>query len=98
MPSRRSGRISSSPRPRPSATGSRDSSMLRDEPIPDEQLQRIDETVRGNWPTGEAVDFEEAIAFHESLPASKRFADVLENADRPLLQPRAGVARLDEQI
>jgi len=72
--------------------------MLRDEPIPDEQLQRIDENVRDNWPTGEAVDFEEAIAFHESLPASKRFADVLESADKPLLQPRAGVARLDEQI
>ncbi|GAA0678012.1 methylaspartate mutase subunit E [Natronoarchaeum mannanilyticum] len=72
--------------------------MLRDEPIPDEQLQRIDENVRGNWPTGEAVDFEDAIAFHESLPASKRFADVLEAADKPLLQPRAGVARLDEQI
>ncbi|HMB50771.1 MAG TPA: methylaspartate mutase subunit E [Natronoarchaeum rubrum] len=72
--------------------------MLRDEPIPDEQLRRIDETVRGNWPTGEAVDFEEAIAFHESLPASKRFADVLESADKPLLQPRAGVPRLDEQI
>jgi len=72
--------------------------MLRDEPIPDEQLRRIDENVRGNWPTGEAVDFEEAIAFHESLPASKRFADVLESADKPLLQPRAGVPRLDEQI
>jgi len=72
--------------------------MLRDEPIPDEQLRRIDETVRGNWPTGEAVDFEEAIAFHESLPASKRFANVLESADTPLLQPRAGVPRLDDQI
>ena len=72
--------------------------MLRDERIPAEQLRRTDESIRENWPTGDAVDFEDAIAFHESLPASKRFADVLEDADRPLLQPRAGVARLDEQI
>ncbi|SNZ04188.1 Glutamate mutase subunit E [Natronoarchaeum philippinense] len=72
--------------------------MLRDEPIPGEQLRRIDEEIRGNWPTGQAVDFEEAIAFHESLPASKRFADVLEAAEKPLLQPRAGVPRLDDQI
>jgi len=72
--------------------------MLRDERIPADELQRIDEEIRGNWPTGEAIDFEEAIAFHESLPDGKRFADVLEDADRPLLQPRAGVATLDEQI
>ncbi|WP_323676411.1 methylaspartate mutase subunit E [Halorubellus sp. PRR65] len=72
--------------------------MLRDERIPAEQLRRTDADVRGNWSTGGAVDFEEAVEFHESLPASKRFADVLEDADRPLLQPRAGVARLDEQV
>ncbi|NHN40572.1 methylaspartate mutase subunit E [Halorubellus sp. JP-L1] len=72
--------------------------MLRDERIPAEQLRRTDEAIRGNYPTGADVDFEDAIEFHESLPDEKRFADVLESADRPLLQPRAGVARLDEQI
>jgi methylaspartate mutase epsilon subunit len=72
--------------------------MLRDERIPAEQLRRIDEDVRGDWPTGQDVDFEDAVEFHESLPASKRFAEVLESAERPLLQPRAGVARLEEQI
>ena len=72
--------------------------MIRDERIPAEELQRIDEEVRSDWPTGEDVDFEEAIAYHESLPARKRFADVLESADAPLLQPRAGVPRLDDQI
>src|SRR6056297_3142910 len=72
--------------------------MIRDERIPSDELQRIDEEIRSNWPTGADVDFEEAIEYHESLPASKRFADVLESADKPLLQPRAGGARLDEQI
>ncbi|MCU4751472.1 methylaspartate mutase subunit E [Halobacteria archaeon AArc-curdl1] len=72
--------------------------MIRDERIPSEQLQRIDEELRAGWPTGQAVDFEEAIRYHESLPAHKRFADVLETADQPLLQPRAGVPRLEDQI
>jgi methylaspartate mutase epsilon subunit len=72
--------------------------MPRDERIPADELQRIDDEVRSNWPTGQGVDFEDAIAFHESLPPEKRFADVLEDADRPLLQPRAGVAQLDDQI
>ncbi|USZ71908.1 methylaspartate mutase subunit E [Natronosalvus halobius] len=72
--------------------------MIRDERIPAEELRRIDAALRENWPTGEAVDFDEAVEFHESLPSVKRFADVLESATRPLLQPRAGVPRLEDQI
>ena len=72
--------------------------MVRDERLTDKQLHRIDERVRSNWPTGEAIDFEDAIAFHETLPDHKQFTEVLESADRPLLQPRAGVPRLDDQI
>ncbi|MFC7142502.1 methylaspartate mutase subunit E [Halosimplex aquaticum] len=72
--------------------------MLRDERIPGEQLRETEERLRDRWPTGAGADFEDAVEFHESLPASKRFADVLESADRPLLQPRAGVPRLDDQI
>jgi methylaspartate mutase epsilon subunit len=72
--------------------------MVRDERISTEALQRIDTDVRANWPTGEDVDFEEAIAYHESLPETKCFADVLESAERPLLQPRAGVPCLEDQI
>ena len=72
--------------------------MVRDERLTDEQLHRIDERVRSNWPTGAAVDFEDAIEYHRTLPDHKRFATVLESADRPLLQPRAGVPRLDDQI
>ncbi len=72
--------------------------MLRDERLPAAELRRIDEQVRGNWPTGGDADFETAIAFHEALPAHKRFAEVLESADEPLLQPRAGVPVLADQI
>ena len=72
--------------------------MIRDERLSTDELLRIDESVRADWPTGAAVDFEEAIAYHESLPAEKQFSTVLESADRPLLQPRAGVPRLDDQI
>ncbi len=72
--------------------------MIRDERLSTDELRRIDEEIRTGWSTGPAVDFEEAIAFHESLPREKRFAEVLESADRPLLQPRAGVPRLADQI
>ncbi|RQG86198.1 methylaspartate mutase subunit E [Natrarchaeobius halalkaliphilus] len=72
--------------------------MIRDERLRSDELRRIDREIRADWSTGAAVEFEEAIAFHDSLPASKRFADVLESADVPLLQPRAGVPRLDDQI
>ncbi|MFC4246174.1 methylaspartate mutase subunit E [Natribaculum luteum] len=72
--------------------------MIRDERIPSDELRRIDDEIRSNWATGAAVDFDEAIRYHESLPAEKRFAEVLESADKPLLQPRAGVPRLDDQI
>ncbi len=72
--------------------------MLRDELIPSDELQRIDESVRTNWPTGSSVEFEAAIEFHESLPPESEFATVLESADRPLLQPRAGVPLLEDQI
>lgn len=72
--------------------------MVRDEQLSSDELATIDESIRAEWPTGEAATVDDAIAFHEGLPASKEFATVLESATEPLLQPRAGVARLDEQI
>jgi methylaspartate mutase epsilon subunit len=72
--------------------------MIRDERLSADELQRIDESVREHWHTGEDVDFEEAVAYHQSLPQHKQFAHVLESADRPQLQPRAGVPCLDDQI
>jgi len=64
--------------------------MIRDERIPSDELRRIDEEIRSDWHTGEDVDFEDAIAYHESLPDHKRFADVLESADKPFSSREPG--------
>jgi methylaspartate mutase epsilon subunit len=71
---------------------------VRDERIPADELRQTVEELRGNWPTAEAVDFEEAIEYHQGLPAGKAFAPVLESAEEPLLQPRAGVPTIERQI
>ncbi|WP_396610897.1 methylaspartate mutase subunit E [Haloferax sp. S1W] len=72
--------------------------MVRDTRLPVSAVEEIHEEVRSHWPTGEDVDFEEAIEYYRTLPRSKRFATVLESAQRPLLQPRAGVPCLSDQI
>ena len=58
--------------------------------------------VLDSWPTGKAVaDIHEGIRYQESITDHKRFSLVLEKAVREkktLLQPRAGVALLSEQI
>jgi methylaspartate mutase epsilon subunit len=74
------------------------SSSPRDERISDDELRHQHDRICDRWETGAAVDFEEAVAYHESLPERKAFADVLESTDGPLLQPRAGVPLLDEQV
>ncbi|MCF7940261.1 MAG: methylaspartate mutase subunit E [Spirochaetia bacterium] len=58
-------------------------------------------TVLQSWPTGSEVDLEEAFAFHQSLPKKKVCSIRLQEAlDQQvvLLQPRAGVALVDEHI
>jgi methylaspartate mutase epsilon subunit len=59
------------------------------------------EEVLQTWPTGKEVSFEEGVRYQRSLPESKRFSSAMRNADkegRTLLQPRAGVALLNEHI
>lgn len=54
-----------------------------------------------SWPTGKDVKFEEAVAYHKAMPEHKIFAKKLKKADEEkitLVQPRAGVALLDEHI
>jgi methylaspartate mutase epsilon subunit len=53
------------------------------------------------WPTGKEVDTEEAVAYHLSLPDAKSYAKVVRKAKeegRTLVQPRGGVALVDEHI
>jgi methylaspartate mutase epsilon subunit len=63
------------------------------------QAERVD--VLKTWPTGADVNFEDGVRFQRALPESKRFSTAMRNADlegRTLLQPRAGVALLNEHI
>ncbi len=69
--------------------------------IPTDEFERIREEVLAQWPTGADVDFAEAVAYQRGLPASSRLADRLAAASREgttLVQPRAGVALVDELI
>ncbi|PAB60078.1 methylaspartate mutase subunit E [Anaeromicrobium sediminis] len=57
--------------------------------------------VLGQWKTGEDVNLEDAVEYLKSLPEHKNFAKRLIDAKRnnkTLLQPRAGVALLEEHI
>lgn len=59
------------------------------------------EEVLGGWSTGREVDLDEGVAYQQALPAEKRVSEALERADRErrvLIQPRAGVALVDEHI
>ncbi len=58
-------------------------------------------TVLGQWPTGAQVNFEKSVPYHHKIPDGKNFSNVLEEADKvhnTLIQPRAGVALIDEHI
>jgi methylaspartate mutase epsilon subunit len=53
------------------------------------------------WPTGKEVDTEEAIAYHLSLPEAKNYGKAVRRAKlegHTLVQPRGGVALIDEHI
>jgi methylaspartate mutase epsilon subunit len=57
--------------------------------------------VLAQWPTGARVDLEEGVAYQKAIPDAKRVAWKLAQAqaqNRTLVQPRAGVAGLDEHI
>ncbi|TCL62453.1 glutamate mutase subunit E [Hydrogenispora ethanolica] len=55
----------------------------------------------GQWPTGAEVDPEEAVAYQKRISKTKRFSERLARAQAEgeiLIQPRAGVALVEEQI
>jgi len=68
-----------------------------------EAFLEIRQEIRGHWPTGgdERLEFEHAVAFLKTVPYHKNFAKRLRQAKmkgETLLQPRAGVALVDEHI
>ncbi|KXS43960.1 MULTISPECIES: methylaspartate mutase subunit E [unclassified Candidatus Frackibacter] len=66
-----------------------------------DKFKEVREEVLKQWSTGEDVDLEEAIEYHKDLPKKKVMAEVLAIAKEEkatLIQPRAGVALIDEHI
>ncbi|WP_455537895.1 methylaspartate mutase subunit E [Terrisporobacter sp.] len=69
--------------------------------IPKKEFMELREEVLASWPTGKDVNLQESFEFHKSLPEHKIFSNKLIKAkkeNKTLIQPRAGVALVDEQI
>ncbi len=69
--------------------------------IPRNRIEEMRPSILAGWKTGQDVHLEDGFRFHENLPPEKRFPEVLDQAvaeRRLLLQPRAGVALLEEHI
>ncbi|MCL1908737.1 MAG: methylaspartate mutase subunit E [Holophagaceae bacterium] len=76
-------------------------SALKNKRLDGDEFSKEQKEVLATWPTGADVDFSEAVGFHKSIPEEKRFSSVLASAHktgRTLIQPRAGVALLNEHI
>ena len=69
--------------------------------ISDEELEKTRHEVLNQWKTGREVRFEEAVDYLRRIPPEKNFASrmrVARERKETLIQPRAGVALLDEHI
>jgi methylaspartate mutase epsilon subunit len=67
----------------------------------DEKFQGERKKILALWPTGRHVDLDEAVDFHQGLPDTKNYAREVVKAKseaRTLVQPRGGVALIDEHI
>lgn len=74
---------------------------LSDQRLPEEKFFALRKKVLSEWPTGKDVDIAEAITYHNKLPGKKNVTAVLMRAASRgdiLIQPRAGVTLLEEQI
>jgi len=75
--------------------------LLKNRKIEMSEFETIRKEVLASWPTGNEVRLDEAIRYHREIPVSKRFAAAMKRASDEgwiLLQPRAGVALVDEHI
>ncbi len=74
---------------------------IRNKRIPDAEFEALRSEVLTQWPTGKDVDFQEAVDYHKAMPKNRIFSQKLLDAKKDgvtLIQPRAGVALLDEHI
>jgi len=74
---------------------------VRDERWEEARFRVVRREVLSRWPTGEAVDLEEAFDYHRALPERRR-ADLLfaraHAEGRTLIQPRHGDTLVEDQI
>ena len=69
--------------------------------IDENEFMASRDEVLAQWPTGARVDLDDAVEFHKKLPAKKIFSRKLKDAKKrgtTLIQPRAGVALVQEHI
>ena len=74
---------------------------MQDKRVPISQFMTERAGVLSGWPTGAAVDLDEALRYQRAIAKEKRFAETVSaarEAGRLLIQPRAGVALIDEHI
>lgn len=67
----------------------------------EERFRRVRREVLASWPTGAGVDLDEAAAYHRAMAPRKNTAWTLRQAraeGRTLVQPRAGVADIEQHI
>ncbi len=75
--------------------------MMANKTISNKQFNAIRKEVLATWPTGKGLTLKDGIAYQQGLSKRRSFAAALAKADRQqrvLLQPRAGVALVDEHI
>ena len=74
---------------------------LRNKKIAKDEFMESRSEVLTQWPTGARVDLDDAVEFHKKIPAKKNFSRKLKDAKKngmTLIQPRAGVALVNEHI
>jgi len=74
---------------------------MRYETMPWKEFLAQRKAVLETWPTGKDVDLDEALRYQRGIPESKNFARAMNAAKkkrRTLIQPRAGVALIDDHI
>jgi methylaspartate mutase epsilon subunit len=75
--------------------------QLQNKKWPEDYFLSQREEVLNSWPTGKAVDLEEAVLYHRRIPDTKKFGLKLVEAKTKgvtYAQPRAGVALLNGHI
>ena len=74
---------------------------LTNSKLEDDQFYSIREEILKQWPTGEGIDIDESASYQASIADDKQFSKKLiqaKNTGETLIQPRAGVALIDQHI